>query len=325
MKDNYIYKTYRSGGANRRRGAQKSPMSPSMSVIFWLCLFIFLGSGGYLGYRYIVEPYLVNKANSAFVDAYEEEELDDDLPRNDDGTLKSFDDLRAMNKDVIGWVRVPATNIDYPVVQSPDEEDDYYLKHNIRGEKDNNGTIFANYDLRLEYGEKNPCIVLYGHHMKSGLMFNNLMKYDTVTYGTSFYKENPVVRFDTLYYPGEWVIFGIMKIDANVPMYSYANQDTPNPNYFGFIRLEFEDDDDFAEFITGLRARSMIDSASCVEVTTEDELLLLSTCSYEYDNYRTVVMARKVHPGETVDVSSAKKAANPVMPKSWKKGLGNKD
>ena len=292
-----------------------------MTLAFWVCFLVFLGSGGYLGFRYVVEPYRTNEAFKGFKQAHEDIGTGDNLPRNADGSLIAFNDLRKMNEDIIGWITVPGTNIDYPVVKAPDEKDEFYLKHNIEKKSDRNGTIFADYELKLEYKKKNQNIVLFGHHMRSGIMFNNLMKYDPFTSGTEFYKTFPVLTFNTIYEPGQWVVFGVMKINANIKPQLANKQD--NPKFFGFIESEFnEEKGEFTKFIKDLRDRSLLDTTSCVQITTEDELLLLSTCSYEYDNYRTVFMCRKVRPGEQIDVSSAKKAANPIMPDGWKRGLG---
>lgn len=304
----------------KKARAPKSDRMPwFMTLMFWICLLVFLGSGGYLGYRYLVEPAMAEQAFGSFREAYTPTQKGDNLPRNADNTLKAFDELRALNSHVIGWIQVPNTVIDYPVVKFTDNK--FYLKHNIEGKADRNGTIFADFSTPLEYGKKTPVTVLYGHHMRSGIMFQNLMKYDVRTQGVDFYKENPVITYNTIYEPGQWVIFGLMKIDSKIAPYLDADKNTENPNYFGFVQTSFTDGDEFGEYIAKLRSRSMIDTDSCIEVTEEDEILLLSTCSYEYSDYRTVVMARKVRDGEKIDVSSAKKAANPVMPAGWNRAI----
>ncbi len=296
------------------------------TILFIIALAGFLGSGGYLLNREIQDRNVVKKYEEAS-SMYEAEVIEvtedgrwtgvsvqeEEVPRDDKNRLLAFSDLINSYPDTIGWITVPNTDINYIVVQDKDgKNNDYYLKHDFEGNKNRNGAIFGDYRLKLEYGVKQPNIVVYGHHMKSGLMFNNLIRYDKI----EFYKQNPVISFDTIYEEGQWVIFAVMKIDAK------ENNGSPS---FNFMKLgdALEDPLNFQAFINDIRAHSVIDTNSAIAVTTDDELLTLSTCSYEHSDYRTVVVARKVRPNETIDVSSADWAKNPIMPKSWGKWKGS--
>ncbi len=313
-------------GSSGRQKQKRSVGDIIRTILFVVALAGFLGSGGYLLNRELQDR--ASKSDLSKVSQYYESNdvqsaqngiwsgvtvADRDLPRDSQNRLLKFSELVEKYPDTVGWITVPNTDIDYIVVQDKDGKDNnYYLKHDFKGESNRNGAIFADYRLKLEYGVKQPNIVVYGHHMKSGLMFNNLIKYDDL----SFYKQNPVISFDTIYDEGQWVIFAIMKIDAK------ENNGAPS---FNFMKLgdALADPLDFQAFITDVRKHSVINTEAAIAVTTDDELLTLSTCSYEHSNYRTVIVARKVRENETIDVSGVTWAESPIMPKSWGKWKGS--
>ncbi|MBE6753681.1 MAG: CinA family nicotinamide mononucleotide deamidase-related protein [Ruminococcaceae bacterium] len=316
-----------------KKQTKKAERNLTQLIVFYIALIVMLGSGGWLLYDLVIQPHLVESSfdtfrevhstasvnaatNGVWENGVETEEQDPD--RNEDGTLKSFNSLLELNKHIIGWITVPNTVIDYPVVQHPDDAqyaakgNYYYLSRNIYGENDKNGTIFAYYQNMFNSETLPQNTILFGHHMKSGVMFQNLLKYDVYAKSSNldFYKQNPVIRFDTKYTEGQWVIFAVVKGDAN-----HIQEDR-----YTWIRPAFENDADFANFIADTRARSIINTDDCIPVDTQDVLLTLQTCSYEYDNFRTLIIARKLRDDEvTVDVSSATINYNAVMPGVWKR------
>jgi nicotinamide-nucleotide amidase len=301
------------------RSSKKSSSSPVQLAVFWLALLVFVGSGGYLLYDSVYLPMVSEGNYTEYRENYSDDAVTNaadngiwtsietyDPERAEDGTLKSFGNLLAINKDVVGWIKVPNTIIDYPVVQGTDN--DYYLKHDINRKSDKNGTIFADYKcvFSLETPPKNT--ILYGHHMRSGVMFENLLKYDKV----DFYRQNPVIRFNSKYQEGEWVIFSIMKINT------LKEHGEP----FNFMRTDFAGDEDFLNYVEEIRLRSTIETRAQIDILPTDEILTLSTCSYEYSDFRTVLVARKIREGESlIDVSGVVKATNPLMPKVWKRAI----
>ncbi len=300
--------------------------------LFLVSLAVMLCCGGYLLYNLFIMPSLAESNFEDFRENHEEVVIagtvdgvwssapeDEEAPeveRLENGTLKSFESLLSLNEDIIGWITVPNTVIDYPAVQYPgdveynaEHGEYYYLHRDIYREYDKNGTIFAYYGCQFDIGTVSRNTILFGHHMRSGIMFANLLKYDALkSGGLEFYKQNPVIRFDTKYDEAEWVIFSVMKLNT------LAKHGEP----FLFIRSDFENDQDFENYIADVRARSIIDTYDCIEVDSNDVLLTLSTCSYEYDEFRTVIVARRIRNNESsIDVSGAKVAENPVMPDVW--------
>lgn len=315
-----------------KKKAKRTASDIVQRVLFYISLVVMLCCGGYLLYNLVIMPQLAESNFNDFRESHESVEVatsvngvwstasSSDAPavieRLEDGTLKSFEPLLKLNKDIIGWITVPSTVIDYPVVQYPDDVaynekhgEYYYLHRDISGEYDKNGTIFAYHDCKFDVGTVSRNTILFGHHMRSGIMFANLLKYDVYkSGGLAFYKENPVIRFDTKYDEGEWVIFSVMKV----------NTLNKHGEPFLFIRSTFENDQDFENYIAQVRARSIIDTYGCIDVNSSDELLTLSTCSYEYDEFRTVIVARRIRDNETsIDVSTAFVANDPVMPDVW--------
>ncbi len=289
---------------------KKKKMDPVSKVILTISIIVFVGSGGYLAYKYIGEPILEQMELAAYKKDYDSAHTpsandgvweDDDKQeeeRLENGMLASFKNLIELNSDVVGWISIPNTPIDYPVTQTTNNS--YYLKHNINKEENYSGCPFVDYRNIIEPGKLSRCTLIYGHHRRNGTMFAKLTKYNDI----EFYKENPVIRFDTVYDRNEWVIFANLRTSTN-SQYGKTYQ---------YIRPNITDDDEFLEFVDELRERSLIDTP--VEVTADDDILLLSTCSYERTGWRMIIAARRVRDGETsIDVSSATMAKNPLMPK----------
>lgn len=305
--DLYLIEEERNAAAKRKK---KKKMDPVSRVILFISVIVFLGSGGYLVYKYFGEPFLEQLELASYKKDYNSEDpstaedgvwnnKDDNKEeeRLEDGTLASFKTIRELNSDVVGWINVSNTLIDYPVVQTKDNS--YYLRHNINKEYNYSGCPFLDYRNDIKPDSKTRSFIIYGHHRRNGTMFAQLKKYNEV----DFYKENPVIRFDSIYERSEWIIFSNFRATT-----SWA---TGTP--FNYIQTEFKDDAEFLKFVEELKKRSLITTP--VDIKADDKILLLSTCSYEKNNWRMIIAARRVRDGEsTVDVSSAVKASNPLMP-----------
>ena len=293
----------------KKKKKKKNKMDPVSRVILTVSVIVFIGSGGFLLYKYIGEPILEQWSLSSYKKDYESKstntaedgkwkgEKEETEPRLENGVLASFENIIKQNSDVVGWISVPNTPIDYPVVQTSNNS--FYLNHNINKEQNSSGCPFLDYRDVVGRDTLSKNSLIYGHHRRNGTMFAKLKNYNDI----DFYKQNPVIRFDTIYNRYEWVIFANIRTTAN----------TATGVPFNYIRTDFQTDEDYAQFIADIRKRSLIDTP--VDVTADDNILLLSTCSYEKANWRMIIAARKVRAGETdIDVSSAKMASNPLMP-----------
>jgi sortase B len=214
-----------------------------------------------------------------------------DPNRDEQGRLLQFADLLAANMDVKGWITIDDTNIDYVVTQpGSDKPDDYYLDKDIYGEYSKAGTLYLDPLSSIEAGTQN--LIIHGHNMVSTKekMFHYLLQYKNED--LEYYKKHPLIKFDTIYNTGEWKIFAVFITPGNAD----------SKDFFDYRKSTFQDASDFLNFVYQLRIRSII-SIDSVDINENDQLLTLSTCSYELDNYRTVIVARKVREGEDVSVN----------------------
>lgn len=176
--------------------------------------------------------------------------------------------LLKINPDVVGWIYIDGTPIDYPVVQA--EDNVYYLRKNIRKEYALPGSIFMDYRNNPQGKEQHR--IIYGHHMKDGSMFQALNGYKD----PSFLAQHPQIILETLDGPSTWQIFSMYVTDTE----------------FDYIQTEFADEGEFTQFLAEITQRSLHPTG--ISVSSEDEILTLSTCTYEFKNARFTVHAKRV-------------------------------
>ena len=262
------------------------------NVLIIISALVFLVSG------YFLIKYL-------YLDPKQNDDLYNDLRKayyNSETKEANLDELRKINKDIIGWIRVENTPVDYPVLESED-----YLYKNYKGEYSRYGSIFTDNVCKLEKNPQN--IILHGHHMNNGSMFASICEFANLT----FYKANPTFTFDTIYGKGKWKVISVFR----------TNTEPDQGEIFNYLVSDFgTKKDNFLEFIYQIRLRSIIDIP--VDVSEDDQIVTLSTCSYELKDFRTVVVARKVRENEdeNVDVSRAKYNSKTLYPDAYYKKFG---
>lgn len=180
-----------------------------------------------------------------------------------------FDNVSTMNSDTIGWLIVNNTNVNYPVVQTVDN--DYYLNHSFDKSFNYAGWIFA--DFRNTFNSLNKNTVIYGHNRKDGIMFGSLMNALEKDWYSNF--ENQLIQFSTPAYDSMWQIFSVYTIEAE----SY------------YITTDFSSNDSFVNFTKTIKERSIYDFN--ININNNDKILTLSTC-YNDSEMRTVIHAKLV-------------------------------
>ena len=182
---------------------------------------------------------------------------------------KSNVDEIQVNPDVVGYLKVNNTKIDYVVVKGKDN--DYYLNHNFNKKRNVSGWVFADYTVNFDGNDKN--IVIYGHNMRNGTMFGTLK--NILDKNWYLNEENRKILFvtkeDTFYYE----VFSV---------YSIKSEDY-------YISTDFKNEESFGKFINTLKKRSKYDFK--VDVSEKDEILTLSTCTKKRKN-RVVLHARRM-------------------------------
>lgn len=179
-----------------------------------------------------------------------------------------FEKLTELNGDIIGWLYSEDTVISLPVVQSSDNA--YYLRRLIDGKYNRNGTLFLDYRIQSDFSGKNS--VIYGHNMKNESMFGTLPKYKKQDY----YDKHPVMYYLTPDQNYRIELFAGYTTNALSDTYTFS----------------FENEDSFNEYIEAAIGKSTFKSD--VTVAPEDRILTLSTCTYEFDIARYVLMGKLV-------------------------------
>lgn len=190
--------------------------------------------------------------------------------------LPEYQALYQKNKKLIGWLKIDDTKIDYPVMQTLNNE--YYLNHNFNQEEDRNGCIFMDYQCDVIKGCDN--MILYGHHMQSGKMFGTLSKYSSENY----YKEHARIQFDTIYEKGSYEIMYVFRSKV------YSEEEVTF-KYYQFINAASEQE--FNSYMKEMAELSLYDTG--ITAAYGDKLLTLSTCDYQESDGRFVVVAKKIN------------------------------
>jgi sortase B len=224
------------------------------------------------------------------------------------------------NNDLVGWLRIGDTIVDYPVVHSGCNE--HYLKHNFNGRRHFDGTLFLDGSTPMINTRRPDNSVIYGHNLNNGRKFAYLMGYFTTPNGKrnldTAYNKNPTLEFINIFCDegrDTYKIFAAMFINSSW-------NDGHVWNYF--VERVFENEDDFFGFAGNAMDRSVFYTE--VDLQYGDELMTLSTCYYPFGGTtdRFVVFARRVRPGEdpTVDVSKAYINESPLYFDLWYRRRG---
>ncbi len=188
--------------------------------------------------------------------------------------LPEYAEVFALNNDLVGWIQIPGTDINYPVVQRPAEKD-YYLHRDFYGKSSSHGTIYIKEDCDIWKPSDN--LTVYGHRMKDGSMFAGLKSY----MDAEFCRENPYIYLDSLQQHRTYQVLAVFTQSASDPD--------------GFLYHEFVQAGDVTEFdwfVSRCKDLSLYDTG--VEAQWEDQFITLSTCEYSQENGRLVVVAKRI-------------------------------
>lgn len=259
-----------------------------------LLCFIFLGMAGYSGYLLLQEWQEYRAGEEAYDSLSQYIQLDGspsmtteqtDPPGTDLETAEhavdtlpteaetldeivwpivDFESLQTINSDVVAWIYLEGTVINYPIVQGSDNSE--YLYRLVDGTPNGAGCIFMDYRNQPDFTGRNT--VLYGHHMKNKSMFGTITNYKE----QSFYEEHPSCL--------------ILTPDGNYKLDFFAGY-VANLNSESW-KLEFESDEEYGAWLEQAIVNSTFQSG--ITPTSQDRVVTLSTCSYEYDDARYVLM-----------------------------------
>lgn len=192
-----------------------------------------------------------------------------------DSILPEYQTLYDRNQDMIGWINIEGTQVNYPVMQTK-EDGWYYLKRDFDRQDDVHGLPFL--DAACDINAKGTNRIIYGHHMKDGSMFAALLDYEE----ESFYKEHQEIQFDTIYEKQSYDIIAVFQSRI-----AYQGEDV-----FRYYRyIDFESEEQFNDYLKQIKALSYYDTGNTA--VYGDDLITLSTCDRRIKDGRFVVVARK--------------------------------
>ena len=177
-------------------------------------------------------------------------------------TVIDFDALKKINPDVVSWITIPGTNIDYPLLQGKDNNQ--YLHKDMEGRDSAAGAIFLDHGDKADLSSLHN--IIYGHHMKNGSMFAALEKYTS----EEFYREHPEILFDTLEETGRYQVAAVFKIPGAQITEAFAGT------------LLAATEEDYNAFIAYAKEHSLYDTG--VTPQWPEQLLTLGTCEYTYED-----------------------------------------
>ena len=253
-------------------------------VAFTYIIRIFL-----LGQEAIEESRLLNEiiltdAELNEIRAQEEEQEKENIIRKEEEAKKEKEQekkermlkvgkLQEINSDIVGWIEIEGTNINYPVLQGKDNN--YYLDHNYKKQKTEKGSIFL--DKSYDWDIKSNNLIIYGHNLVNGQMFKDLLKYAK----EDFYKKHKAIRFTTEKEDKEYEIISAFKSKV------YNQKEKNAFRYYDFINAKSEKE--YNNFVKQAKEASLYDTKNTAKYG--DELITLITCAYHVDDGRFVVIA----------------------------------
>ncbi len=287
------------------RGQGKNPVKGKKKgrkilwiVLVLICAAVFLVSGGVL-VNYWWEYYQIDRENQQVEQLLEQEATEEQVEALPEGAQEEAAAAYAVNQDFVGSITIPNTSIHYAVVQTTDN--DKYLYTNFYGNYSRLGTVFADYRCQITLEGMSDNTILYGHNANNGSFFHELTNYTSASYAQS----HSTVQFDTIYQDQTYVVIGAFLVDPDADeadLFDYQN-------YIDFSQR------DFATFQEQITQRSYFHAS--VDWDETDQYLTLSTCDYDIDDGRIVVVARALREGETADEVSYTDNTNQRMPDVW--------
>ncbi len=289
------------------------------NIILTISIITIIVCGGMLANVYIIEPYRFKaEADKIASEMNENINIHNDVTVNDsmntspekvypEGMLAKYSSLYDANDDLRGWISIPGFGINLPIAQG--SNNNYYLKKDIYGKYTRYGVPFFDYRM-TDFQNLHKNNVIYGHNMRhDDLIFGMLENYRSI----DGFRQAPVIECNTIYGDHTWFVYAVFitnseKEDDNGYVFPY-----------NFIDL---DTGNFVKYLEEVDARKLYTTG--VDIALTDKLLTLSTCAYDFDNARLVVVARQRREGESVavDTSKAYKNNDPKYPQAWYDAYG---
>lgn len=256
----------------KKESNRKYKKSSIRKLIYFDCLLLILLLIIYLVYSYFSSKEITDKYTNLLDNTYVEE-VEDEVQTT---RMLQVQELNKNNEDIIGWIEINDTVINYPLLHGDDNY--YYLSRDYEKNEDANGSIFL--DKNYDFSIPSSNLLVYGHNKTNGTMFEDLLKYEDY----EFYETHEAIRITTQTSDDFYEIIGVFKSRV------YAKDEVNVFRYYNFINADNEDE--YNEYVENVLDSSLYDTNKTAEYG--DQLLTLSTCEYSQENGRFVVVAKKI-------------------------------
>lgn len=288
------------------------------SAVFMVCMFL-------IG-QYFWDNYQNAKLLKTFEEMYDPdatEPTDETKPVIEGfeyyGLLPTVSKFLEKNPEVVGFISIPNTVVQYPVLQHkiPEEGNEYYLNKNILLQHEKAGSIFMDYRNNFDFVidgrkqcENSDNLIIYGHNMHDYSMFGSLKKYINEA---NYYDQHPIVYLNSNYRKYTYKVFGMIIIDVD---------DETDTKFDYWNTLDFADEENFYWYVNEIKRRTV--RLTDVDVKYGDQILTLSTCNSTFSEGRLVVFARLLRDGEDLmEGCTSKPNPNIKWPNSYYKWRKN--
>lgn len=259
---------------------KKAPLSLGRKIVLVICLIVFLGSASVLLDYYISGA----REQNALADLGDMKKEAADMVTDKGTVIGKYVELYKTNSDIIGWVNIEDTKIDYPVMWTPDDPE-FYIHRGFEKEYAASGTPFMDAQSSIFFPTSN--FLVYGHNMKNGTMFHDLLKYED----SEFYEKHKTFKFDTIYKGGQ----GTYEV-LSVAYSKIYPKDSTKFKYYQYAAITSESE--FNAYVSGVKALSIYDTGVTAEYG--DQLVTLSTCAYHTDEGRFFVVGKRIDAKQVV-------------------------
>ena len=226
----------------------------------------------------LLSLYIYNSYKQNYQHVLDSIKIDEnDITETKTERMLQLEELKKQNDEIVAWLDIPETKINFPVLQAADN--DYYMTHTYNKEYSKDGSIFLDKEYKWEPPSSN--LMIYGHNNKNGNMFQELLKYQEEKY----YKEHPTIRFTTVQEDATYDI--IAAFFSRV----YYKIEKDVFRYYFFINAQNEAE--YNDFVNNSKKASIYDTGKTA--TFGEQLMTLSTCEYSQENGRFVVVAKKIN------------------------------
>lgn len=203
--------------------------------------------------------------------------------KNNNAKIENFKELKKLYSNIVAWIEIENTTINYPIMQSNDN--DYYLYRNYKNEYSRYGSIFLDY--KYDFSKDSQNFLIYGHNNNDEMMFNELLKYQEKEYFEAHPSINLITENDITNYK----IVSVFKSQV------YSQDATNVFRYYNYVDLSNEDT--FTNYITNVKKASIYDID--IEPKLGDDIITLSTCEYSKPNGRFVIVGISEKNSKTLE------------------------